>query len=151
MNSNTKAADAILKRELLGAAAESFGLSHQFLYIAFRDDAPEDHRLSIDTEIASNNLDFDCSGLSEDERALILFSRVNLKRIVGIQCTDTGTLTIDFENGRNLIFSGSPAGKTCAEPWQIGKGNPAESQDHYLVIANHSGGYAIWDGNISAD
>ena len=147
MNSNTKAVNAILNRELLGAVVESFGLSHQFLYIEFRDDTPEDHTLSIDTEISSNNLDFDCSDLSENELALILFSRINLQKTVKIQCNDAGTLTIDFANGRNLIFSGIPTDKTCAEPWQIGKGNPSETQDHYLVIANHGGGYAIWDGS----
>ena len=148
MNSNTEAADALLKRELLGAVVESFGLSHQFLYIEFRDDTPEDHTLSVDTEIFSNNLDFDSSGLSDDEQALILFSRVNLQRVTGIQCSDTGGLTIDFDNGRSLIFSGTPTDKTCVEPWQIGKGNPAESQDHYLVIANcGGGGYTIWNGN----
>ena len=149
MNSNTRAANAILNRELLGTAVESFGLSHQFLYIEFRDDTPEDHTLSMDTEVVSDKLDLDCSGLSEDERALILFSRVNSQRIVRIQCNDAGTLTIDFANGRNLIFSGVPTDKTCAEPWQIGKGNPAETQDHYLVIANHGGDYAIWDGSGS--
>ena len=150
MNSNTKVADALLKRELLGAVVESFGLFHQSLCIEFRDDTPEDHRLSIDTKIFSNNLNFDFSDLSDDEQALILFSRVNLKSITGIQCNDAGTLTIDFDNGRNLVFNGTPTDKTCSEPWQIGKGNPAESQDHYLVIANHGGGYTIWDGNDSA-
>lgn len=149
MNRNTNAANAILNRELLGAAVESFGLSHQFLYIEFRDDIPEDHTLSIDTEIISSNLDFDYSGLSEEERALILFSRINLQRIIKIQCNDAGTLTIDFANGRCLIFNGVPTDKTCAEPWQIGKGNPSETQDHYLVIANRDGGYAIWDGSGS--
>jgi hypothetical protein len=150
MNSNTNAANTILKRELLGAAVESFGLCHQFLCIEFRDDTSEDHTLSIDTEIFSNNLDFDCSDLSYDERALISFSRVNLKRIAGIQCNDAGTLIIDFENGQNLVFSGTPTDETCAEPWKIGKGNSAESQDYYLVIANQGGGYTIWDGKDSA-
>ena len=146
MTSNTRAANALLKRELLGAAVESFGLTHQFLYIEFRDDTPEDHMLSIDTEIFSNDLDFDSSSLSDDERALVLFNRVNLKRITGIQCDDAGTLTIEFDNGRSLVFSGTPTDETCVEPWQIGKSNPAESQNHYLVIVNHSGGYTIWNG-----
>ncbi|MDO7852714.1 hypothetical protein [Hymenobacter convexus] len=150
MNSNTKAADALLKRKLLGASVESFGLFHQFLCIVFRDDTPEDHTLSIDTEIFSNNLDFNSSNLSNNEQALILFSRINLRKIIGIQCSDTGTLTINFDNGRNLAFRGQPADKTCTEPWQIGKGSPEEDPHHYLIIANHGGGYTIWDGNNSA-
>ena len=147
MRQNTALANSILKRNLLGAVVESFGLSHQFLYIEFRDDTPKDHTLSIDTDLLPAPLDFDSTGLSDEEQVLILFSRINLQRVIEIQCNDAGTLAIDFENGRTLVFSGTPADKTCVEPWQIGKGNSAEGRHHYNVIANYGGGYSIWDGS----
>jgi hypothetical protein len=144
MHPDTKHANSLLAKNLLGSCVESFGLTHQFLTITFRDDKAEDHILSIDTEITSNCQDFDRLQLDETAKALLLFNNVNLRSISAISCNDESTLEIRFDTGTTLIFSGAPADISAAEPWTIGNGS-LEFTESYSIIAMHSGGYAIFE------
>jgi hypothetical protein len=145
MRPNTKYVNAILAKNLRGACVESFGLTHQFLTLTFRDDKAEDHTLSIDTEITSNCQDFDELHLDEVAKALLLFNKVNLKSISAISCNDESALEIRFDTGITLLFSGAPTDTSSIEPWTIGNGS-LESAESYSIIAMHNGGYVVFEG-----
>lgn len=142
MNSATTLANELLQRALRNAAVESFGLVHQIPYLEFRDDQTEDHVLSIQTDVTSNIVFEGKLGLTEEEKLLLLFNRVNLRSVTRIECDEHANLVIAFDNGVQLRFAGSP--EEGYEPWQVGSKTDLE-MGGYLVIATHAGGYAIWD------
>lgn len=148
MHPDTATANTLLQQALGSAAVESFGLSHQILFLEFRDDGPEDHVLSIDTEVESNIVFEDILGLTKEEKTLLLFNRVNLRFVTRIACDDDANLVIEFDNGVHLRFTGSPKEET-AEPWQLGSRADFETGG-YLLIATYAGGYAIWDYTAKA-
>jgi hypothetical protein len=143
MHPDTATANKLLQQALGSAAVESFGLSHQIPYLEFRADGPEDHVLSIDTEVESNIVFEDMLGLTQEEKMLLLFNRVNLRFVTHIACDDHANLIIGFDNGVQLRFTGSPKEETT-EPWQLGSRADFETGG-YLLIATYAGGYAIWD------
>lgn len=144
MKPATTAANKLLQHALLGAAVESFGLSHQFPMLEFRDDGPADHRLSIDTEMSSN-VRFDAAlELKEEEKMLLVFNRVNLHYVTQVACDDHANLLLEFDNGVHLRFAGTPQEAT-SEPWQVASRTPLNEPGGYMVIATYAGGYAIWD------
>ena len=146
MKPATSAANALLQKALLGAAVESFGLSHQIPFLEFRDSVPEDHTLSIETDLTSN-VDFDPAlGLTADEKMLLVFNRVNLRYVTRVACDDHANLFLEFDNGVHLRFAGTPQEAT-SEPWEVASGKPLEEPGGYMVIATYDGGYAIWDGS----
>jgi hypothetical protein len=65
-----------------------------------------------------------------------------------IACDDHANLVIEFDNGMQLRFTGSPKEET-AEPWQVGSSAAFETGG-YLLIATYAGGYAIWDYTAEA-
>lgn len=145
MHPDTTAANLLLQRALGRSAVESFGLSHQIHFLEFRDDQPEDHLLSIDTDMTSN-IGFDeALGLTADERRLLVFNRVNLRSVTRVACDDEANLFLDFDNGVHLRFAGTSA--DGYEPWQLGSRMPLDEPGGYLLIAQCGGGYAIWDGS----
>ena len=148
MNPATAAANALIQKALLGAAVESFGLSHQFPILEFRDDGPEDHLLSFDTEMTSNVVFDEAHGLAEDEKMLLVFYRVNLRLVTRVACDDHANLFLEFDNGVHLRFAGTPK-EVTSEPWQVASQTPLEEPGGYLVIATYDGGYAIWDGDAT--
>jgi len=81
-------------------------------------------------------------GLTEEEKLLLLFNRVNLRSVTHIECDEHANLVLLFDNGVHLRFAGNPADES--EPWQIGSRADFETGG-YLVVATHAGGYAIWD------
>jgi hypothetical protein len=148
MNSITQSVNDILIRNLLGASVESFGLTHQFLTLTFRDNRanPDDHTLSIDTEIFSNCQDFDNLPIDDIGRGLLLFNNVNLKTITAIQCNDEATLEIQFENGIVITFNGHPIDELAVEPWTIGNNCMISDPSYYSIIAMNDGAYAVFGG-----
>jgi hypothetical protein len=148
MHPDTATANKLLQQALGSAAVESFGFSHQIPFLEFRDDGPEDHVLSIDTEVESNIVFEDVLRLTKQEKMLLLFSRVNLRFVTHIACDDHANLVIEFDNGVQLRFAGSPTEET-AEPWQLGSRADFETGG-YLLIATYAGGYAIWDYTAKA-
>lgn len=145
MDAATSSANALLRRVLQGAAVESFGLAHQIPYLEFRDDEPADHVLSIQTTVTSNIEFAEALGLTADEQLLLLFSRVNLCLVTQVECDEHANLLLAFDNGVELRLAGNPVEEY--EPWQLGSRADLEAGG-YLVIATHSGGYAIWDGTL---
>lgn len=143
MDAATSSANALLRRALEGAAVESFGLAHQIPYLEFRDDESADHVLSIQTTVTSNIEFAETLGLTADEQLLLLFNRVNLRQVTRVDCDEHANLLLVFDNGVQLWLAGNPAEEY--EPWQLGSRTDLETGG-YLVIATHSGGYAIWDG-----
>ncbi len=143
MDPVTNAANNLLQQALIGAAVESFGLSHQFPFIEFRDNGPEDHVLSIDTEVTSNVTFNETIGLTQQEQMLLLFNRVNLRYVTQVACDEQANLVLTFDNDVQLRFAGSPQ-EYVAEPWQIAS-KASSDEGGYLLIAFHAGGYAIWD------
>jgi hypothetical protein len=143
MHPDTKLVNEILAQHLLGACVESYGLTHQFLTLTFRDTHTDDHTLWIDTEVISNYHDFDDFPIDDTAKALLLFNKVNLKRITDIRCDDQSTLEVRFETGVTLTLSGTPADKTAAEPWSIGNG---ELTTGYSIIAMYGGSYSVFGG-----
>lgn len=144
----TKEANKLIKKKIGNAAVESFGISHQVMFLEFRDDFREDHILSIETDMESN-FEFDAkSDLTEIDKALILFNRVNLCNVVNINCDDRANLVVEFDNGIRLHFSGSPRDK-FSEPWQLASRESLDAGG-YMIISTNSGGYAIWDNSVSA-
>jgi hypothetical protein len=148
MHPDTATANKLLQQALGGAAVESFGLSHQIPFLEFRDDGPQDHVLSIDTEVESNIVFEDILGLTKEEKMLLLFNRVNLRFVTRIACDDDANLVIGFDNGMQLRFTGSPKEETV-EPWQLSSRADFETGG-YLLIATYAGGYAIWDYTAKA-
>ncbi|MGI4736421.1 MAG: hypothetical protein ACRYG7_14685 [Janthinobacterium lividum] len=148
MHPDTATANKLLQQALGSAAVESFGLSHQILFLELRADGPEDHILSIDTEVESNIVFEDVLRLTKEEKMLLLFNRVNLCFVTHIACDDHANLVIEFDNGVQLRFAGSPQEET-AEPWQLGSRADFETGG-YLLIATYAGGYAIWDYTAKA-
>jgi hypothetical protein len=148
MHPDTAAANRYLQQALGKAAVESFGLSHQVLFLEFRDDSPADHWLSIETEMTSNVAFDPALGLSPEEQMLLLFHRVNLRLVIRVACDDEANLLLEFDNGVHLRFAGSPREET-AEPWQLASRAPLEEPGSYLLIAMFGGGYAIWDGSAT--
>ena len=144
MQPATAAANILLQKALGRAAVESFGLSHQVHYLEFRDDGPDDHILSIDTEMSSNVVFDEAMGLTEEEKMLLLFNRVNLRFVTHVSCDDRANLFLEFDSGIQLKFAGKPKEAT-SEPWQIASRIPIEEAGGYMVIATYDGGYAIWD------
>jgi hypothetical protein len=145
MHPDTTAANVLLQQALGKAAVESFGLWHQVPFLEFRDNGPDDHWLSIETEMTSNVLFDESLGLSEEEKMLLVFHRVNLRYVTYVACDDQANLFIEFDNGVHLRFAGSPHEPT-SEPWQLASRTPLEESGGYMVIATYGGGYAIWDG-----
>lgn len=143
MDSATTLANLLLQRALRNAAVESFGLAHQIPYLEFRDDQAEDHVVSIQTDVTSNIVFEHALELTEAEKLLLLFNRVNLCAVTRIACDEQANLVIAFNNGVELRLAGSPEEES--EPWQVGSRTDLEAGG-YLVIATHAGGYAIWDG-----
>ncbi len=143
MNPNTEIVNNYLRNGLLGACVESFGLTHQFLTITFRDghSNPNDHTLWIDTKILANTNIFDALALDKTARALLLFNHVNLQEVVGIQCTDTGDLTIRFANGVQFTLDASAADE-YGEPWSC---NLFFHNHSVNIIADSGSGYIIFD------
>ncbi|GAA4508742.1 hypothetical protein GCM10023172_41350 [Hymenobacter ginsengisoli] len=143
MHPNTELANRIIQEKLLGSTVESFGLTHQFLTLTFRDKNADDHTIWIDTEVTSKSYPFQELNLDETGAALLLFNSVNLKEVVAIQCNDEATLEIQFDNGIHIFFAGSPAEESMIEPWSLGTemSNAASS-----IIATHGGGYIIFEG-----
>jgi hypothetical protein len=148
MSPATQFVNDILIRNLLGASVESFGLTHQFLTLTFRDNRvnPDDHILSIDTEILSNCEEFDNLPIDDTGRALLLFNSVNLKSITAIQCSDEATLEIQFENGIVLTFNGHPIDESAVEPWTIGNNSMISDPSYYSIIAMNDGAYVVFGG-----
>jgi hypothetical protein len=144
MKPATTAANALLQQALLGAAVESFGLSHQIPILEFRDDGPADHLLSIDTEMTSNVRFDPAIGLTEEEKMMLVFSRVNLRYVTRVACDDHANLLLEFDNGVHLRLAGAPQEAT-SEPWQVASRTPLDELGGYMVIATYDGGYAIWD------
>ncbi|GAB3831192.1 DUF6188 family protein [Hymenobacter jeollabukensis] len=141
MNTDTVAANALIRAAIGNAAVESYGLSHQILILEFRDDKPADHLLSLgEIKVSSNVVVDEGLILNEEERVLLLFSKVNLRSVTEVHCDDEANLTISFDNGVQLHFSGRS--HDGYEPWQLGR---ALDEGGYLVIAQDGGGYAIWD------
>ena len=138
----TQAANTLLQTVLSKAWVESFGLSHQFFFLEFRDDAGEDHQLNIDTEVTSNYCWDERSTLSEEERVLLLFNKVNLKRVVHVACDDEANLVLRFENDIELRLAGLPA-QELAEPWTLGN-TPSQKPGGYTLTAFTNGAYDIW-------
>ncbi|OGX87959.1 hypothetical protein [Hymenobacter coccineus] len=145
MHPDTTAANLLLQRALARSAVESFGLSHQIHFLEFRDDGPEDHVLSIDTDMTSNVGFDEALGLTADERLLLVFNRVNLRNVTRVACDDEANLFLDFDNGVQLRFAGTSL--DGYEPWQLGSRTPLDEPSGYLLIAQSGGGYAIWDGS----
>jgi hypothetical protein len=143
MHPDTATANKLLQQALGSATVESFGLSHQIPFLEFRADGPEDHVLSIDTEVESNIVFADMLGLTQEEKMLLLFNRVNLRFVTHIACDDHANLVVGFDNGVQLRFTGSPKEETT-EPWQLGSRADFETGG-YLLIATYAGGYAMWD------
>lgn len=148
MSPVTQFVNDILLRHLLGASVESFGLTHQFLTLTFRDNHAnhDDHTLSIDTEILSNYRNFDNLPIDDIGRALLLFNNVNLKTITAIQCNDEATLEIRFENGTVLTFNGNPIDKSAVEPWTLGNNTVIDDPNYYCIIAMTYGAYVVFGG-----
>ncbi|HEX8659681.1 MAG TPA: hypothetical protein VF690_19215 [Hymenobacter sp.] len=146
MKSDTSAVNALLQKALLGAAVESFGLSHQIPYLEFRDSGPDDYTLLLETDLISN-VSFDPAlGLTADEKLLPVFNQVNLRYVTRVACDDHANLFLEFDNGVHLRFAGTPQEAT-SEPWQVANRTPLEEPGGYMVIAMYDGGYAIWDGS----
>lgn len=146
----TEAANEIIKRELLGAFVQGFGLSHQSLYLEFRKEFPDgsrpnDHKLALDTEITSNRNDIAEVRLSAVEQALLLFHSVNYRVVTSIQCDDQSNLAIEFDNGITIFFSGLPTDETCITPWIIGSRYLPVGEADYNIIAYRNKCLAIWD------
>ncbi|WP_135436828.1 hypothetical protein [Hymenobacter fodinae] len=148
MHPDTATANKLLQQALASAAVESFGLAHQMPFLEFRDGGSEDHTLSIDTEVESNIVFEEALGLTQEEKLLLLFNRVNLRLVTHIECDDLANLVIDFDNGVQLRFAGSPKEET-SEPWQLGSKANFETGG-YLLIATYAGGYAMWDYTTKA-
>ena len=142
MDSAITLANTVLQRALRNATVESFGLAHQIPYLEFRDNQTEDHVLSIQTDVTSNIVFEKALGLTDEEKLLLLFNRVNLCSVTCIECDEHANLVIVFDNGVQLRFAGNPDGGY--EPWQVGSRTDLE-MGGYLVVATHAGGYAIWD------
>jgi hypothetical protein len=143
MDPVTSAANKLLQQALNGAAVESFGLSHQFPFLEFRDNGPDDHVLTLDTEVTSNVTFDEAFGLTQQEQLLLLFNRVNLRYVTQVACDEQANLILTFDNGVQLRFSGSPQEYTT-EPWEIAS-RASLDEGGYHLIALHAGGYAIWD------
>ncbi|MBU6122592.1 hypothetical protein [Hymenobacter siberiensis] len=144
MKPDTSAANALLQQALMGAAVESFGLYHQIPMLEFRNDRTQDHRLYIDTEMSSN-VGFDPAlALTEDEKMLVIFNRINLRYVTRVACDDHANLLLEFDNGMHLRFTGTPQEAT-SEPWQVASRTSLNEPGGYMVIATYDGGYAIWD------
>lgn len=147
MHPDTIAANLLLQRALGRSAVESFGLSHQIHFLEFRDDEPNDHVLSIDTDMSSN-VSFDGDpGFTADEQRLLVFNRINLRTVTRVVCDDEANLFLDFDNGVQFRFAGTSA--EGYEPWQLGSRMPLDEPGGYLLIAQCGGGYAIWDGSAT--
>lgn len=144
----TVAANTLLKKALLGAAVESYGLSHQILILEFRDSSAEDHLLSIETQVTSNTLVGEGLPLSEEEGALLLFHKVNLRTVTHVQCDDQANLVIEFDNNVQLRFSGNPS-DGFPEPWTLGNQNSL-SEGGYSIRAFSGGHYDIRDNSDSS-
>ena len=144
MHPDTDAANLLLQRALGRSAVESFGLSHQIHFLEFRDTGPDDHLLSVDTEMTTNVGFNEAFGLTADERLLLVFNRVNLRGVTRVACDDEANLFIDFDNGVHLRFAGTSV--DGYEPWQLGSRTPLDEPGGYLLIAQCGGGYAIWEG-----
>lgn len=125
MNTDTIAANALLQKALLGAAVESFGLWHQVHFLEFRDNDPEDHVLSIDTDMKSNVLFDEALGLTEDEKRLLVFHRINLHYVTRVACDDKANLFLEFDNGVHLRFAGAPQEEDTSEHLASGQSNTA--------------------------
>lgn len=116
--------------------------------LEFRDSGPADHILSIETEMTSN-VGFNLAlGLTEDEKMLLVFNRVNLRYVTRVACDNHANLFLEFDNGVHLRFSGTPQQAT-SEPWQLASRTPLEEPDGYMVFATYDGGYAIWDSTAT--
>jgi hypothetical protein len=148
MRPDTEAANRYLHDSLLGACVESFGLTHQFLTITFRDHNPNpnDHILWIDCSILANTTIFDTLPLDETARALLLFNHVNLQEIITIQCTDTQDLIVGFANGVQLTLDGS-ATDEYGEPWSC---NLSPHDYSVNIIADSGAGYILFDSRTSS-
>jgi hypothetical protein len=142
MDASTTLANTLLQRALGSAAVESFGFAHQVPYLEFRDEQAQDHVLTFDTTVSSNVVFADALGLTEAEKLLLLFNRVNLRLVTFVACDEQANLVLAFDNGVQLRCAGNPA--DVSEPWQVGSRAAVETGG-YLVIATHGGGYAIWD------
>lgn len=147
MTTATQEANKLIKELISNAAVESFGLSHQVLFLEFRDNFHGDSILSIETDIKSNQKFDEKLNLTEDEKILLLFNRINLCNVVDVQCDDEANLTVAFDNGVQLHFSGRPLDKS-SEPWQLASHDSVDMGGR-MVIATYAGGYAIWDGSTS--
>ncbi|WP_019949526.1 hypothetical protein [Hymenobacter aerophilus] len=147
MRPDTTAANLLLQRALSRSAIESFGLSHQIHFLEFRDDEPNDHVLSIDTNMTSNVGFNDALGLTADERLLLVFNRVNLRCVIRVACDDKANLFLDFDNGVHIRFAGTSV--HGYEPWQLSSRTPLDEPGAYSLIAQCGGGYAIWDGSVT--
>jgi hypothetical protein len=143
MRPDTELANRLIQDKLLGSNVESFGLSHQFLTLTFRDKNTDDHTIWIDTEVTSKSSPFQGFNLDEIGASLLLFNSVNLKEVVATQCNDEATLEIQFDNGIHLFFAGSPADESTSEPWSI---STEKNNDVPSIIATHGGGYIIFEG-----
>jgi hypothetical protein len=141
-DSSTTLANTLLRRALGSAAVESFGIAHQIPYLEFRDERAEDHVLSIDTAVSSNVMFIEALELTEQEKLLLLFNRVNLRSVAHVACDEHANLVLEFDNGVHLRFAGNPP--EVSEPWQVGSRADFETGG-YLIIATHGGSYAIWD------
>ncbi|KUG06887.1 hypothetical protein [Solirubrum puertoriconensis] len=143
MNPDTVAANKLLTAAIGNAAVESYGFSHQVLILEFRDDEPADHLLSLgEIEVTSNIVVGEGLSLGREEKILLLFSKVNLRLVTEVHCDDEANLTISFDNGVQMLFSGRSL--DGYEPWQLGK---SLNEGGYLIIAQDGGGYVIWDNS----
>jgi hypothetical protein len=147
MNPDTEAANQYLRDSLLGSCVESFGLTHQFLTITFRDSDPNpnDHILWIDAAILANVTIYDALALNATARALLLFNHVNLQEVIAIQCTDTQDLIIKFANNVQLTLDGSTADE-YGEPWSC---NLSPHDYSVNIIADSGAGYILFDSRNS--
>ncbi|WP_044000360.1 hypothetical protein [Hymenobacter swuensis] len=137
----TQEANTFLHKVLHKAFVESFGLSHQFFFLEFRDEAGEDHLLNIDTEVTSNYEWDESWGLTEEERVLVLFNKVNLKYLTYIACDDETNLVLRFENGIVVRLNGSTA-HGYPEPWTLGN-SPSQRPGGYTLRAFSGDTYSI--------
>lgn len=155
MNQITEATNELINRKLLGATVLSFGLSHQSLYLEFRNDlpsdpAPCDHALTLETEITANQNAFSKLKLLVVEEALLLFNSVNLRAITRIQCDDRSNLAIEFDGNITIHFAGIPSDEACITPWVISSRYlPVSEVGYYSVIAYRNECYSIWEPNNS--
>jgi hypothetical protein len=142
LNKVVEEANNILKLMLTNTCVESFGLLHQLYFIEFRNEKGEDILLTMDSEVnIFPNLTI--KGLDEDEYKLLCLKRLNLLKVIEVNCNFNSDLEFCFEGNLTFKILGSPEDKSITEPWQVTDKKVLEEGGR-LIIALNGNGYAIW-------